>query len=69
MSDLERLRRWEDSGGTWRVVRRRPDSVTIALCQCVGGEEADRLTSTDAAVLTHVGRRDSNEDAEPDLAH
>ena len=41
--DLDRLRRWEDAGGTWRVTARRAETVTIALCRCDGGEEVDRL--------------------------
>jgi hypothetical protein len=62
MDDLDRLRRWEDAGGTWRVAARPPGTVTLALCRCDGGEEVDRLTSADPAVLDHVGVRASSED-------
>ena len=61
MTDLERLRRWEDSGGTWRVVGRRGSTMTIALCRCDGGEEVDRFTSSDSAVLGHVRDRETSE--------
>ena len=39
------LRRWEDDGGTWRILASSPESVTVALPPCDGGEEADRFTS------------------------
>lgn len=55
-ADLARLRRWEDAGGTWQVVARRPGTVTVALCRCDGGEEVDRFTSGDADVLELLGR-------------
>ena len=55
MSDaLARLRRWEESGATWRVLVRTPDSVEIALLTCDAGEEVDRLRTADRAVLDHV---------------
>ncbi|WP_110180409.1 hypothetical protein [Nocardioides solisilvae] len=59
MDDLERLRRWEDAGGHWRVLARTPDAVTLALTTCDGGEEMDRLTSGAPALLAHVGERDA----------
>jgi hypothetical protein len=57
---LARLRRWEESGATWRVLVRTPDSVEIAMLTCDAGEEVDRLRSTDPAVLEHV---DAGQDA------
>jgi hypothetical protein len=59
---VEALRRWEDLGATWRVLARRGGSVTISLCRCDGGEEADRLTSDDAGLLAYVSGRESSED-------
>lgn len=50
------LRRWEDAGGVWRVATRQGDRVTVALCRCDGGEEADRLTSADPDLLAYVER-------------
>jgi hypothetical protein len=68
VTDLDRLRRWEDSGGTWRVVGRRAGTVTIALCRCDGGEEVDRFASTDPAVRGHVRDRETSEDPGTGLA-
>jgi hypothetical protein len=42
---VESLRRWEDLGAVWRVLRREGARVTIGLFRCDGGEEADRFTS------------------------
>ena len=65
MSDaLARLRRWEESGATWRVLVRTPDAVEIALLTCDAGEEVDRLRTADPAVLAHVDAREAGE-AEP----
>jgi hypothetical protein len=55
---LARLRRWEESGATWRVLVRTPESVEIALLTCDAGEEVDRLRSADRAVLDHVAARE-----------
>ncbi|MGW0658585.1 hypothetical protein [Streptodolium elevatio] len=51
------LRRWEDAGGVWRVAARRGGSVTVALCRCDGGEEAERLTSADPDLVAYVEER------------
>jgi hypothetical protein len=58
---LDRLRRWEDSGATWRVLVRTPESVEIALLSCDAGEEMDRLRTADPAVLDHVDARQQQE--------
>lgn len=62
MTDLETLQRWEDSGGTWVVVARTSDSVTISLRRCDGGEEADRLVTSEPGVLTLTDQRHTSED-------
>lgn len=49
--------RWEDAGGEWRVVARTATTVTVALCRCDGGEEVDRFTSADPALLTFLDGR------------
>jgi hypothetical protein len=67
VSDLERLLRWEKSGGTWRV-RGGTGSLTVALCRCDGGEEVDRFASTDPALLRYVGVRRSSEETSSELA-
>jgi hypothetical protein len=53
-SDLDQLRRWEDGGGTWRVLALTSDHVEIALFTCSGGEEMARLRSSDPALLDYV---------------
>lgn len=64
---LARLRRWEDSGATWRVLVRTTDSVEIALLSCDAGEEMDRLRTGDRAVLDHIGTRaESGDDPVPE---
>lgn len=57
-ADLTRLRRWEDAGGTWHVLARRPDGVVLSLCRCDGGEEADRFATADPTVLAYLAGRD-----------
>jgi hypothetical protein len=61
-SAIRILLRWTDSGGLWRVVSRSAVRVDIALCSCDGGEEMDRLSSTDPAVLRFVGGRSDSEE-------
>ncbi|MGA9746934.1 MAG: hypothetical protein WBQ50_05715 [Nocardioides sp.] len=59
--DLQALLRWERSGAVWRVLGRRADEVTVGLFTCDGGEEMDRLSSSDPVLLRHVAGRDSND--------
>ena len=67
MSELDRLRRWEESGGTWQVLGRRTGSLTISLCRCDGGEEADRLVTADRTVVAYVGDRVTSEEPGAEL--
>jgi hypothetical protein len=56
------LQRWEDAGAIWRVIHRSNDSVTVALYQCDGGEEVDRIRSADPRLLRYLeGRASSDE--------
>ncbi|WP_280269472.1 hypothetical protein [Nocardia wallacei] len=55
------LQRWTDSGGTWRVLSRRPGQAVVGLYDCAGGTEVDRLTSTDPSLLHYLGTRASSE--------
>ena len=48
---VETLARWVEFGGTWRELDRTPDSVTLSLRRCDGGEEQSRLTSADPRLL------------------
>ncbi|MEV6062220.1 hypothetical protein AB0L62_19630 [Nocardia asteroides] len=59
---VETLRRWQDSGASWRVLARRADAVTVGLFECTGGQEVDRFTSTDPALLQFIGERSTSED-------
>ena len=52
----DRLQRWEDAGGTWRVVSRDDGEATIALLTCDGATEMDRIVSRDPAVLDLIER-------------
>lgn len=58
---LDRLRRWEDSGATWRIVVRRPADVEIALLTCDAGEQVDRIVTADREVLDYVDRATGDE--------
>jgi hypothetical protein len=55
--DLDRLRRWEDSGAAWRIVVATGDTVEISLLTCDAGEEMDRIRSTEPDLLDHVRTR------------
>jgi hypothetical protein len=59
---VETLRRWQDSGAVWRVLARRAGAVTVGLFECTGGQEVDRFTSTDPALLRFLGDRSTSED-------
>lgn len=59
--DLARLLRWERAGGTWQVVGRTPDALTLALLSCDAGEEMARLTSADPQVTSYVGEREASD--------
>ncbi|NMM85525.1 hypothetical protein B2J88_14300 [Rhodococcus sp. SRB_17] len=61
-NDRETLSRWADSGAMWRVLHRTPTSITVSLCRCDGGEEIDRLTSTDPDLLTWIGDRRASDE-------
>ena len=56
------LQRWQDAGAVWRVLLRHDDAVTVGLFRCDGGEEVERLTSDDPALLRFVAGRESSDD-------
>jgi hypothetical protein len=60
---LDVLRRWEGSGGTWRVVVRTPDRLVLELATCDAGEVMGRLETAppDADLAAHVGERETDE--------
>jgi hypothetical protein len=56
------LQRWQESGAVWEVISRKGDRVTVALLRCDGGEEVDRFTSDDPALVLFIGDRMSSEE-------
>ena len=60
---VETLRRWQGSGGIWRVTSRTSSAVTVAFLTCDAGEEVDTLTFEDAEVLHYIGARSSSENS------
>lgn len=56
------LRRWEEFGAFWRVVSSDGPVVTVSLCRCDGGEELERITSSDPALRAYLGARTSSAD-------
>jgi hypothetical protein len=61
-SALEVLRRWEISGGHWRVLSRSSGRLVVSLVRCDGGEEAHRLASEDADLAAYIGGRQASDD-------
>ena len=61
--EVQRLRRWEQFGGVWKVIARDGPKLTISLCRCDGGEEVDRLTATNPELVAFIGDRSSSDQA------
>jgi hypothetical protein len=61
---LAQLRRWEDSGGTWRVAVRRPDRLELDLLTCDAGEVMQRLAAAppSPALEEHLAGRHASDD-------
>jgi hypothetical protein len=59
--DVERVRRWEDSGAIWRVLHLRADGVSMVFCRCDGSEIVDRWFSTDPRLRIYLDGRTSND--------
>ena len=63
MSDpLGDLLRWENAGGSWRLLSHRDGEVCVSLCRCDGGEEVERIVSSDPELAIYVSARSSSED-------
>lgn len=56
------VRRWEASGGHWRVLADTGESLTLGLLTCDGGEEMGRVTSAEAALREYVAGRAGSDD-------
>lgn len=61
--DLARLRRWEDSGGHWRVTT-RGRIRGVDLVTCVGNEAMEHIHSDDADLWRYIGHRHSSDEFE-----
>ncbi|MEO7754386.1 MAG: hypothetical protein ABIS35_13330, partial [Terracoccus sp.] len=60
--DLLRVIRWEVAGGVWQVLSHSERSALVSLCRCDAGEEVERFTSTDPALLAHLAGRARSDD-------
>jgi hypothetical protein len=56
IDQVEKLRRWELSGASWRVVDRAGGRAVVELCTCTG-ELMETLTSSEAALLAYLDAR------------
>jgi hypothetical protein len=59
------LTRWQDFGGTWRVVALAGDSATLSLRRCDGGEEQERITGEGAELVNWLDGRTCDSDPSP----
>ena len=50
---LERLRRWEASGGSWRLLALSSAGAELELCACTG-EPMERMVTGDPELLAHL---------------
>jgi len=58
---VERLRRWERSGGIWRVMGRAPDGEIAMELETCSGEPMEQFTSGDPGLVAYVGERDMSD--------
>jgi len=58
---VERLQRWERSGGIWRVLGRAPDGELALELETCSGEPMEQFTSGDPNLAAYVGERDMND--------
>jgi hypothetical protein len=58
------LRRWEQSGGAWRVVLRMPGRLELELLSCDAGEVMQRVTAAppDPELERHLAGRDASDE-------
>ncbi len=59
------VRRWETAGGTWRVVERSDQTIVLGLFSCDGGEEMERLVSSDPDLARFVDEAARERDRDP----
>jgi hypothetical protein len=53
---IETLRRWEDSGATWKLYELTEEHAVVDLCTCTG-EPVERLESDDDELLRYLRER------------
>jgi hypothetical protein len=58
---VEAVRRWEVSGGVWRVLADRDGTLVVGLFQCTGGELVQRVSSADPRLRASLGGRQSSD--------
>lgn len=60
MSDsIARLEHWAAHGGTCRLTPLGAGQAEVVLCRCDGGEEVERFTTADPAVMAWVRANES----------
>ncbi len=58
----EVVRRWETSGGVWRVLADRDGVLVVGLFQCTGGELMQQVSSGDLRLRAVLDGRLSSDD-------
>lgn len=58
---VERLQRWERSGGIWRVMGRTPEGTMAVELETCSGEPMEQFTSDDAELAAYIGDRTMND--------
>jgi hypothetical protein len=59
---VEVVRRWESSGGVWRVLGDRGGALVVELFQCTGGELVQQVSSADPRLRELLAGRASSEE-------
>jgi hypothetical protein len=60
-TEVERLQRWERSGGIWRVMGRSPDGSLAVELETCSGEPMEQFTSDDPELAAYIGDRDMSD--------
>jgi rifampin ADP-ribosylating transferase len=58
---VERLQRWERSGGIWRVMGRADDGTLAVELETCSGEPMEQVTSNDTELAAYIGDRDMSD--------
>ena len=60
-TDVERLQRWERSGGIWRVMGRAADGSLAVELETCAGEPMEQFTSDEPDLAAYIGDRDMSD--------